>query len=344
MTRMTDNELQFVALIRAAVSGGAGVTGEADWLALFALARQQKLLPILFEYARKTPAAEENAPLFAAARQQAIAQVLSQTVRTAEFAALYRALRAAGLHPLVVKGQLCSRLYPLRDHRISADDDLLIPAEELADCHAQLRKQGLATACPPEDMAGADEISYTKAGSPLYIELHRSLFNSSKNAHDDLNRFFRAVTPVEVDGFLTLPLHEHLLYPILHAYKHFVGSGIGLRLERPDAPAFLHRHAKRGEGQPRGEARQRAERALSLPPLYGAALPVCEALGAAAAARVGAARGGLSAGDAQPHRQQRLRLALPRAGANRADEILRRDGLKRRKPDVPLPLMQKRAN
>lgn len=229
MTRMTDTERQFVALTRAAVSGGACVTGEADWSTLFALARQQKLLPILFEYARKTPAAGENAALFAAARQQVITQVLSQTMRTAEFAALYRTLRAAGLHPVVVKGQLCSRLYPLRDHRISADDDLLIPEEELAACHAELLRQGLTTTCPPEDMADADEIPYTKADSPLYIELHRSLFDSSQNAHDDLNRFFRAVEPVEVDGFLALPPHEHLLYLILHAYKHFVGSGIGLR-------------------------------------------------------------------------------------------------------------------
>ena len=44
-------------------------------------------------------------------------------------------LRQVGLHPVVVKGQLCSRLYPLRDHRISADDDLLIPDGEFLACH-----------------------------------------------------------------------------------------------------------------------------------------------------------------------------------------------------------------
>lgn len=35
-----------------------------DWPAVFALAGQQKLLPILFEAVRKTPAAAENAALF----------------------------------------------------------------------------------------------------------------------------------------------------------------------------------------------------------------------------------------------------------------------------------------
>lgn len=105
-----------------------------DWPAVFALAGQQKLLPILFEAVRKMPAAEENAVLFAVTKQ-VIGQVLNQTVRSAEFADLYRKLRAAGLHPIVVKGQLCSRLYPLRDHRISADDDLLIPDGEFLACH-----------------------------------------------------------------------------------------------------------------------------------------------------------------------------------------------------------------
>lgn len=79
------------------------------------------------------------------------------------------------------------------------------------------------------ELPTADEVSYTKKDSPLYIELHRHLFDSAEDAHDELNHFFVDIAPVEVDGFLTMPPHEHLLYLILHAYKHFVYSGIGLR-------------------------------------------------------------------------------------------------------------------
>lgn len=200
-----------------------------DWPAVFALAGQQKLLPILFEAARKTPAAAENAALFAAVKQQVIAQVLHQTMRASEFADLYQKLRAAGLHPIVVRGQLCSRLYPQTDHRISADDDLLIPDGEFMPCHEQFLANGLRTGTPADELASADEVSYTKNGSPLYIELHRHLFDSSEDTHDELNHFFTDLKPIEVDGFLTMPPHEHLLYLILHAYKHFVRSGIGLR-------------------------------------------------------------------------------------------------------------------
>ncbi len=225
----TTTETQFLHIAKAAISGGDLPAEKVDWPAIFTLANQQKLLPILFEAARATPAAGENAALFAVTKQQVIGQVLNQTVRSAEFADLYRKLRKAGLRPIVVKGQLCSHLYPLKDHRISADDDLYISDAEFMACHEQLLANGLTTGTPTDELATADEVSYTKNGSPLYIELHRHLFDSAEDAHDELNHFFADLNPIEMDGFLTMPPHEHLLYLILHAYKHFVRSGIGLR-------------------------------------------------------------------------------------------------------------------
>ena len=226
---LTSTETQFLHIANVAISGGDLPVEKVDWPAIFTLANQQKLLPILFEAVRKTPAAEESAALFAVTKQQVIGQVLNQTIRSAEFADLYHKLRTVGLHPIVVKGQLCSRLYPLKDHRISADDDLYIPDAEFMTCHEQLLVNGLTTDTPADELSTADEVSYTKKGSPLYIELHRHLFDSSEDAHDELNHFFIDLKPVEIDGFLAMPPHEHLLYLILHAYKHFVRSGIGLR-------------------------------------------------------------------------------------------------------------------
>ncbi len=226
---LTTTETQFLHIVKNSVSGADLFVENVDWNAIFALANQQKLLPILFEAVRKTPDAEENAALFALAKKQVVGQVLHQTVRSAEFAVLYAKLRAAGLHPVAVKGQLCSRLYPLKDHRISGDDDLYIPDSEFFACHEALTANGLSTDMPADELSAADEVTYTKKDGPLYIELHRRLFDSSEDAHDDLNRFFADIHPVETDGFLAMPPHEHLLYLILHAYKHFVRSGIGLR-------------------------------------------------------------------------------------------------------------------
>lgn len=161
----TTTETQFLHIAKAAVSGGDLPAEKVDWSAIFTLANQQKLLPILFEAARATPAAEENAALFAVTKQQVIGQVLNQTVRLAEFSDFYHKLRLAGLHPIVVKGQLCSRLYPLKDHRISADDDILIPDGEFFACHEQLLANGLTTDTPANELASADEVSYTKTAA-----------------------------------------------------------------------------------------------------------------------------------------------------------------------------------
>ena len=99
---LTTTETQFLHIAKAAISGGDLPAEKVDWPAIFTLANQQKLLPILFEAVRKMPAAGENAALFAVTKQQVIGQVLNQTVRSAEFADLYRKLRSAGLHPIVV--------------------------------------------------------------------------------------------------------------------------------------------------------------------------------------------------------------------------------------------------
>lgn len=226
---LTKTETQFLHIAKAAISGCNMPTETVDWPTIFTLANQQKLLPIIFEVVRQIDVAKENAALFAAVKQQVISQVLSQVIRSAEFVDLYKRLRVAGLHPVLVKGQLCSRLYPLKDHRISADDDIYVQDSEFLDCHERLLTEGLSTDTPADELYTADEVSYLKEGSPLYIEMHRHLFDSSEDAHDELNHFFEDIQPIEVDGFLVMPPHEHLLYLILHAYKHFVSCGIGLR-------------------------------------------------------------------------------------------------------------------
>lgn len=174
---------------------------------------------------------EKNAELFSIMKQQVISQVVNQTVHTAEFSALYRRLREMELHPVVVKGQLCSRLYPMKDHRISADDDIYVSDDEFLKCHNALTEYGLKTECAEEDLLHEDEVTYKDTERMLYVEMHRRLFDSSEDAHDELNGFFSDIHSrcVETDGFYSMPPHEHLLYLILHAYKHFVSCGVGLR-------------------------------------------------------------------------------------------------------------------
>ena len=83
----------------------------------------------------------------------------------------------------------------------------------------------------PEDF----EVTYQAPGDGLRLELHKALFAPDSEVMGDYNRFFdgameRAVT-VRAEGadLRTLCPHDHLLYLLLHAMKHFIHSGFGIR-------------------------------------------------------------------------------------------------------------------
>ena len=224
-------EINFIKAVKAGIHGENAMIKDADYSALFETAMQQKLLPFVFEAVRKTSALQQNQALFAAEKQQVINQVLSQTLRSAEFEETYKKFLEEGLRPIVVKGRICSRLYPLRDHRLSADDDIFVSENDFLPCHNILMQNGFTADCPENELLSKDEVSYTKENGTAYIEMHRRLFDSSKDMHDDLNGFFDDAHAhlMSTEGFFTMNPHDNMLYLILHAYKHFVCSGIGIR-------------------------------------------------------------------------------------------------------------------
>ena len=210
---------------------------EEEWTALFRLAAEHRVLPMIYEAVYACPAAQAD-PAPGLLRQQKprmLQTVMLQTQKTAEFLDLYSALRTAGLHPLVVKGLVCRALYPKPDLRLSGDEDLLIPPEEFPLCHEALLAQGLIAADETQDISTAFEVPYGRPDSPIYIELHKYLFPPEAEAYGDLNRYFSAVhehpAELSVDGItiLTLQPTDHLFYLICHAFKHFLHSGVGIR-------------------------------------------------------------------------------------------------------------------
>lgn len=204
---------------------------QEEWQELFRLASLQHLLPIIFEAVRTTKAAAENVDLFLKIKQTVVQEVISQTARGIDFRHLYCYLREKGVHPINVKGELCNRLYPLRNYRISVDNDIYVSKAEFPSVHKALLEYGLHTETSNALLETEDEITYRDKENNFYIELHLSLFDSRESASDDLNAFFTDVfqNHTETDGFLTMSPHQHMLYLLLHAYKHFVYSGVGIR-------------------------------------------------------------------------------------------------------------------
>ncbi len=179
----------------------------------------------------------------------ALAQVSRQAIQENEFLNLILALRERGLEPVVVKGAVCRALYPKPLLRPSVDDDLLIPADQAPAFHAALLELGLTADDPAADPEKAWELSYHKPNSPLYIELHKCLFDPDSEVFRSFNEPFDGAldrtVPVQIQDVTlrTLAPTDHLLFLILHAFKHFLHSGFGLRIVS-DVCLYSRQHAE----------------------------------------------------------------------------------------------------
>ena len=169
-------------------------------------------------------------------KEIALDQTARQALQENEFLNLALALQECGLDPVVMKGPVCRALYPKPLLRPSVDDDLLIPDDQVRAYHAAFLEFGLTSDETEPDLETAWELSYHKPDSPLYIELHKQLFDPGSDAFNGFNTPFdgaldRAV-PVRIQDVTlkTLAPTDHLLFLILHAFKHFLYSGFGVRI------------------------------------------------------------------------------------------------------------------
>ena len=229
--KLTNPENMLLKAISAAVRDervGTDFSASAEEITeFFKIASYHKILPLVYEAVYRSIPANE-ADIF---KLHTLNQVADQTQKTVDFLKLYDYMNAKGLHPLVVKGIICRSMYPHGDYRISSDEDILVPPDEWEECCRALKDYGL---CPDSTDLDKQEIGWRKES--LFIELHRELFDPESRAYGDLNRFFTeshdnsSVYSVD-DGRTVRSLcpHDHFLFLILHAYKHFIHSGFGIR-------------------------------------------------------------------------------------------------------------------
>ena len=231
---------KFLTILKYALAGQRAedcddVTIE-EWNRLFKMASIHNVLPLFFESVYGAEGLRHNSePFVVMARRRVMQDVMVQAITTEEFLRLYNKLLAGGVKPLVVKGIICRNLYSQPDHRQSGDEDVWVQPELFKACHDIMTKFGMSPAIESEDEMEAYEVPYRKQGSPLHIELHKSLFPPESDAYGHLNDYFknasdRAVA-IEIQGntVYTLDYTDNIFYLICHAFKHFLHSGFGIR-------------------------------------------------------------------------------------------------------------------
>lgn len=200
---------------------------------VLSLAEQHHVLPLVFEAIYSCPAATNmDGVLFMQCKRSTVQAVMVQAIKTEEFLELNRHLRQNGVTPIVVKGIICRNLYPRPDYRTSGDEDVLCGEHQFKATHTAMIGFGMEATASTLD---SYEVPYHKDDSPLFIELHKTLFPAESDIFNDCNRFFEGCfdrlmeVDIQGDPVATLNHTDHLLYLILHAFKHFLHAGFGIR-------------------------------------------------------------------------------------------------------------------
>ena len=223
---MNIHEQRFLSVLNAALQGAAiqlNDLPEDDWAQLLQLVQTHQVLPLFCQSLSPTP------DCVVGLKGVLHRQVALQTLRTHAFLPVYRQLLEAGIKPLVVKGIACRSLYPQPDLRSSSDEDLLIPPEQFDAARQLLNAMGFL-----ESGTGL-ELAFRHPDSGLHLELHGAPFPGQEHTYGHWNALFedifdRAVTVTISGTTIWTPTHsDHMLYLILHALKHFLHSGVGIR-------------------------------------------------------------------------------------------------------------------
>lgn len=156
---------------------------------------------------------------------------------------LTESLAAAGVTPLVVKGQVVAREYDEPLLRQSGDIDLLIAPSEWSAAEAWLRREKLMVS------TSAAEKHVETDYHGVTIELHRRLNAFSMKGADRYwteeveNKAWERSRTVEINGrqIKTLGATDTLVHLMVHAHHHLLTEGIGLR-QLTDLSLFAANH------------------------------------------------------------------------------------------------------
>lgn len=198
------------------------------------LASIHKVVPLIYEAAYKTESFKKIdinfQKLFKTTSMQ---NIYSQIQRSEKFLQLYKEFNKAGLKVLVFKGILLRELYPIPDERISGDEDLLIQKKDLKKIEEILKSNNMERILSQEE--DEDVYHYFCHKTGLHLELHTTLFGDKSHTYINMNKIFATVfddsdkiivNDVQINTF---SLDKHFLYVIIHAVKHFVSCGTGIR-------------------------------------------------------------------------------------------------------------------
>ena len=235
---MNQIEQQLMAVLKCFLHGQPAVLQcytDNELKRLFELAEMHMVLPIVYEALYPQIKNTNVKPQMTdALKHRMVRSVMQQAVRTQRFLNLYRIINEQEIRVLVVKGLICRNLYSAPDHRASSDEDLYAREEDIQALHNLFLQNGLMLV-DKKLLPESPVLTYQDPWSGLRIELHRQLFPAEAAAYGNLNEAFIDVfeSSIRVEiaevPIWTMDYSKHMLYLLMHGFKHFIHAGLGIR-------------------------------------------------------------------------------------------------------------------
>ena len=227
----------FLSIFRAALQHRPlPDTMDEPWPEVLEIADRQHVYAIISEKLAELPGFCASVH-YERALQKSVRYTLNQEKCEAQFLHLCGAMRAAGLHPLVMKGMACRVAYgDLGRLRPSGDEDMLIAPEEFPDAWQVLKSNGYqpAVRAKPTNVEQVHHVLFQHENGHV-VELHVRPIGAEPEYLRQMDQYFddahkRAVTMVYKGvEFYTLCPTDHYLLLVFHMAKHFYSSGFGIR-------------------------------------------------------------------------------------------------------------------
>ena len=216
----------FLQLMGAASMGKKAPppTKDLNWDTVFELAKQQQILPLICHAVRDNP--PSNSP-------DVRSLLFASLARKGSTIALLEEMHNSGIPSCVVKGFAASQYYAEPDYRISGDTDIIIDLENEERAYAFLKEHGFSIKPRPKNehhgSAIHPEIGTLEIHVSLYGRVESEIWFENTNIDTLIQEPKQAITTP--DGtYWTLGPTDHLIFMALHMIKHFIYSGMCVRM------------------------------------------------------------------------------------------------------------------
>ena len=246
---MTNEFKALMLLVGAAAQGKtvSKVPDGLDWRKIERLADEQAVQTLLGYGLRLSSALDCPAELRESLVSQMRQEAFSNHAWKHSTLQLLAEMNAAGIPALLIKGYALADCYAAPDCRMSGDTDLLIePKNEKRAC-AFMKANGFAVerrwTNGHHDVCHHPRLGCVELHVMLYDEIVEDVWFGRMDGRE-----FVCEPPIEAetpDGcYRTLGYTDHMIFLMLHLIKHFIMTGMSLRMML-DVALFFSRHAER---------------------------------------------------------------------------------------------------